>query len=94
MKVAFKCKWGEEVEVGDKALAGTLYQRWGQAETSYVLLKNSYTMFMHAKYICIVKFVILPKDYRVQGHDLVYELPLDVLSGIKERIAILNVDDN
>jgi hypothetical protein len=29
VKVAFKCKWGEEFEVGDEALAGTYYQRWG-----------------------------------------------------------------
>jgi hypothetical protein len=29
VKVAFKCKLGEEFEVGDEALAGTYYQRWG-----------------------------------------------------------------
>jgi hypothetical protein len=37
---------------------------------------------------------MLPKDYRVQGNDLVYELPSDALSGIKERIATLNVEND
>jgi hypothetical protein len=94
VKVPFTYKWGEEFEVGDEALAGTYYQRWGRGESSYVLLKNSETVFMHPKYVRVVKFAMLPKDYRIQGNDLVYELPSDALTRIKERIATVDVEDD
>jgi hypothetical protein len=94
VKVPFTCKWGEEFEVGDEALAGTYYQRWGRGESSYVLLKNSQTVFMHAKYVRAIKFVMMPKDYRVQGNDFVYELPSNALIGIKERIATVDVEND
>jgi hypothetical protein len=94
VKVAFQCKWGEEFEVGDEALAGIYYQRWGNADSSYVLLKNSHTVFVHARYVRAVKFAMLPKDYRVQGNDLVYELPAHASAGIKERIAALDFEDD
>jgi hypothetical protein len=94
VKVAFQCKWGEEFEVGDEALVGIYYQRWGNADSSYVLLKNSHTVFVHARYVRAIKFAMLPKDYRVQGNDLVYELLARALAGIKERIAALDFEDD
>jgi hypothetical protein len=94
VKVTFIYKWGEEFDVEDEVLAGTFYQKWGNSESSYVLLKNSHSVFVHAMYVRDVKFAMLPKDYRVQGNDLVYELPTDALSGIKERIATVDVEDD
>ena len=91
VKVAFYCKWREEFEVGDKALAGIFYQRWRNAESSYVLLKNLLIVFVHARYVCAVKFAMLPKDYCMQGNNLVYELPAHASAGIKEKIATLDL---
>ena len=65
VKVPFTDKWSEEFEVEDEALASTYYQRWGWGESSYVLLKNSHIVFIHAKYVRTIKFALLPKDYRV-----------------------------
>jgi hypothetical protein len=80
--------------VGDEALAGIYYQRWENAESSYMLLKSSHTVFVHARYVRAVKFAMLPKDYRVQGNDLVYELPAHASARIKERIVAVDVEDN
>jgi hypothetical protein len=94
VKVPFTCKWGEEFEVGGTRLWLAPTIRDGGGESSYVLLKNSQTVFMHARYVRAVKFVMMPKDYRVQGNDLVYELSSDALIGIKERIATVDVEDD
>ena len=94
VKYAFTCKWGTSFEVGDEIVAGFYYQRWGTSETSYVLLKNSHPVHMHAHLVRAVKFDMLPKDYRVQGNDLVYDLPACAWNGIKEVIACLHFDDD
>lgn len=49
---------------------------------------------MHAHLVRAVKFDMLPKDYRVQGNDLVYDLPACAWNGIKEVIACLHFDDD
>lgn len=94
VKCAFTCMWGTSFEVGDEIVVGMYYQRWGTSETSYVLLKNSHPVHMHAHLVRAVKFPMLPKDYRAQGNDMVYDLPASAWSGIKEVIACLHFDDD
>ncbi len=68
------------------------YQRWGHSESSYVLLKDSHVIYLHVHLVQVVKFLMPPKDHRVNGNDGEYELTWDILLGIKSVIASLEDD--
>ena len=70
----FKCKWGCEFEVGEYAMAGRYFQKWGRAEKSYVFLDGSCIAYIPTNLVCHVKFTMLPAEHRVQGRDPVYYL--------------------
>ncbi len=48
IKKPFKCKWGIKFEEGDEVVAGKYYQKWGDSDSSYVLLKDSHVVYMYA----------------------------------------------
>ena len=48
---------------------------------------------MHACFVRTVKFVMPPKDHRVQENDMVYKLPGDARAGIMSVIATLEADE-
>jgi len=48
IKKPFKCKWGIKFEEGDEVVAGKYYQKWGDFDSSYVLLKDSHVVYMYA----------------------------------------------
>jgi hypothetical protein len=50
------------------------YQKWGTSDYKFVMLKDSYLVFMHSHIMCVIKFLMSLKDYKVSGNDLVYEL--------------------
>ena len=93
VKAPFTDKWGTSFNEGDEVVAGKYYQKWGTAENSYVLLRNSHTVYMHACFVRAVKFVMPPKDHRVQGNDMVYKLPANAWAGIMSVIATLEADE-
>ncbi len=79
---SFIDKWGTSFEVGDYVVASLYYQKWGTNEYSYVLLKYFHLAYVHSHLVCAFKFLMSPKDYRVNGNSLVYELNDDTLIGI------------
>jgi hypothetical protein len=48
---------------------------------------------MYSHLVRVVKFLMPPKNHRVNGNDVVYELPEDVVQSINEVVASLEVDD-
>ncbi len=62
VKKAFKCEC-IEFEKGDDVAAGKYYQKWGNSYSSYVLLKDSHIVYMHAHLVRAVKFLMPPKDH-------------------------------
>lgn len=92
MKKAFTCKWGTEFDVGDEVVCGYYYRKYGRGEDSYVLLKNSDLMFMHAHLVRAVEFLMPPKDHRVSRNDMVYSLSDATRQGIMSVISLLEVE--
>jgi hypothetical protein len=45
---SFEDKWGTLISIGDAVVVSLYYQRWGHSESSYVLLKDSHVVYMHA----------------------------------------------
>jgi hypothetical protein len=39
---AFRCKWGESLEVGDEIIEGRYYQKYGISSDTYVYLRKSH----------------------------------------------------
>ena len=93
VKAPFTDKWGTSFTEGDEVVAGKYFQKWGLADDSYVLLRNSHSVYMHACFVRAVKFVMPPKDHRVQGNDMVYTLPAEARAGIMSVIASLEADE-
>ena len=93
VKAPFIDEWDTSFNERDEVVAGKYYQKWGTAENLYVLLRNSHTVYMHAYFVRAVKFVMPPKDRRVQGNDMVYELLADARAGIISLIATLEADE-
>lgn len=47
LKKAFKCKWGIKFEEGDEVVVRKYYQKWGDSDSSYILLKDSHVVYMY-----------------------------------------------
>ena len=92
VKKAFTFKWGTEFDIDNEVVSGYYYQKYGRGEESYVLLKNSEVVFMHAHLVRAVKFLMPPKDHRVNGNDMVYALSDATRQGIMSVISLLEVD--
>jgi len=88
----FTDKWGTSFEVGDYVVVGLYYQKWVTNEHSYVLLKDSHLAYLHSHLVCVVKFLMSPKDYKVSGNSSVYELSDHTLTSIQSVIATLEED--
>jgi hypothetical protein len=65
VRYTFKCKWECEFEVGDYAMAGRYFQKWGRAEKSYVFLDGSCVAYIPTDLVCHVKFAMQPTEHRV-----------------------------
>lgn len=79
-------------EVADITVAGKYFQKWGPCVRSFVLLKDLHLDFLHSHLVRTVKFLILPRDYGVQGDEVVYEMTNYACSGIQQTIAALDTD--
>jgi hypothetical protein len=75
IKEDFKCKWGTKFLANEQVVANKYYQKWGNYGGTYVLLKDSRVVFMYSHLVRTTKFLMILKDYRVQGNDFVYEHP-------------------
>ncbi len=93
MKKSFIDKWGTYFVASDDVVAGLYYQRWGIGERNYVLLKDSHVVYMLSNMVCVVKFLMPPKEHRVSGNDVVYEMNKDTLNGIQFVIVVLDDDE-
>jgi len=89
----FKCKWGIEFMAMDEVVARKYYQKWGDSNSSFVLLKDSHDVYMYSHLIRVVKFLMPLKNHWVSKNDVVYELPPDAISCIRETITLLDLDD-
>jgi hypothetical protein len=69
------------------------YHKWGNNDSSYVLLKDSHVVYVYLHLGRVVKFFMPPRNHWVSDNDVVYGLPKDILQGINEVIASLEVDD-
>jgi hypothetical protein len=90
-KQPFKCPWVQEFNVGDMAMARKYYQRWGNFESSYVLLQKSQTTHIHVCNVRAIKFPMFPMDHNVLGNDLVYKLLGDAKDGIRQAITTIDL---
>lgn len=73
------------------ALAGKYYHKWGQLESTYVLLKDFQTTYIHVCHVRAIKFLMAPTNHRVQGNDLMYKLFKHVEDGIKQSIVAIEL---
>jgi hypothetical protein len=64
-KQPFKCLWGQEFNVGDMAMAGKYFQRWGNFDSFYVLLQKSQTAHIHVCHVKAIKFPMFPAYHKV-----------------------------
>jgi len=92
-KADFTCSWGTTFEKGDFIVARHYYQAWGSSDSSYVLLKNSQVVYMHAQYIRAVKFLMPPKDHWGTDNDIVYELQESVRTRIITMLVALDLEE-
>ncbi len=65
MKKSFIGKWGTFFVTIDDGVVGLYYQRWGIGERNYVLLKDPHVVYMLFNMVCVVKFLMPPKEHRV-----------------------------
>jgi hypothetical protein len=93
VKDAFIDIWGTSFDVGDDVVASIYYHKWENNDSSYVLLKDSHVVYVYSHLVGVGKFLMPPKNHRVNGNDVVYELLEDILQGINEVIVSLEVDD-
>jgi hypothetical protein len=61
----FEYVWGNKFEVGDHAIEGIYYQRWGRGLQNYVYLTSSYPANIHSHLVKAKNFSMLPHDHRV-----------------------------
>jgi hypothetical protein len=57
-KQPFRCPWGQEINVGDMAMAKEYYKMWGNSSSFYVLLRKSQTTHVHICHVRAIKFPI------------------------------------
>jgi hypothetical protein len=72
-----KFKWGIEFEEGDEMVVRKYYQKWGDSNSSYDLLKDSHVVYMYVHLVRVIKFLMPPKNHWVFGNDIVFELSPD-----------------
>lgn len=72
VRQAFECVWGNKFEVGDHAVEGTYYQKWGPQ--NYVYLSTSRPTYIHSHLVIARGFPMMPQDHMVQGRDPTYKL--------------------
>lgn len=85
---SFKCVWGCEFEVGDLAVGGTYYQKWGSSNKSYVYLSESNVAYIPPHLVCASKFSMPPANHRVKGGHQVYYLEDETLELIRAAIYV------
>jgi hypothetical protein len=68
--VSFTNNWGSNEE-GDDVVGGLYYQKCGNNDNSYVLLKDSHKVYVYYHLIRVVKFLMPPKNHRMTGNDIV-----------------------
>jgi hypothetical protein len=88
---AFTDNWGTSFEEGDDVVGGIYYQKWGHSDTSYVLLKDSQQVYIFSHMVRAIKFLMPPRNHRMNGNDHVYELLGETMQNITEVIASLEV---
>jgi len=77
---------------GDEVVVGKYYQKGGDSDSSFVLLKDSHDVYMYFHLIRAINFLMPPKNHHVFGN-VTYELPPDTISSIKEIITLLDLGD-
>ncbi len=75
-------KWGMKYDVGDEVVVRKYYKKWGNSNSSYVLLKESNVVYLYPHLVKAMKFLMAPKDYCVFGNDSLFELPYEATIGI------------
>jgi hypothetical protein len=70
-------KWGTKYYERDEVVVGKYYQKWGNFDSSYVLLKFSNVVYLYSHLVKAVKFLMPPKDYHFFVDDALFELPND-----------------
>lgn len=90
---AFTDNGGTNFDVVDDVVTCLYYHKWGYIDSSYVLLKDSHVVYVYSHLVRVMELLMPHRNHWVSGNDVVYELPKDILQGINEVIASLEVDD-
>jgi hypothetical protein len=75
---------------GDEVVAKKYYKKWGNSNSTYVLLKDSHAVYLYSHLVRAMKFLMPPKSHRVFNNDSLYELLSDAVTRIQSFIVILN----
>ena len=86
VREAFVCKWGSEFNVGDYAVQGRYYQKWGSSQKSYVFLDKSKPAFIPSDLVMAMKFAMPVQNHRIQGKDPMYFLSNSDQASIQDKI--------
>jgi hypothetical protein len=89
VKQDFTCHWGTKFAKGDIVVARKRYKKARNSNSTYVLLKNFHVVFLYSHLVQATIFLMVPKDYHVQGNDLVYELSHFANADIMSTLATL-----
>jgi hypothetical protein len=71
---AFECVWKNTFDVGQYAIEGFYYQRWGRGSRNYVYLSGSHPAYLYLDFVKARRFPMVPTDHVVQGSEPTYTL--------------------
>ena len=75
VEVPFNCAWANEFVVGDYAIEGMYYQKFGRNNShNYVQLIGSQLAYIHANLIKATDFPMVIQGHQVFGGDATYKL--------------------
>jgi hypothetical protein len=89
----FTYQWGTSFDANDDVVGNIYYQRWGNNDTFYVLLKDSHRAYLYSHLVKAVRFLMPPKNHGVSGNDLIYELLGKILQNINEAFFFWYLED-
>jgi hypothetical protein len=84
------CKWSMNYNEGDEVVVRKYHKKWGNSNSTYVLLKDSHVVYLYSCLVKAMKFLMPPKNHRVFGNDSLYELLNDASIRIQSVIATLD----
>ncbi len=75
---------------GMKLLQEKTIKKWGNSNSTYVLLKDFHVVYLGSHWVRAMNFLMPAKSHCVFCNDSLYELPSDAVTRIRFVITTLN----